>query len=657
MNLRMPRSKYGAPWPARPATRFWTATLLLALFPGAVQAQMTAPPDQPAGQSGSSTTAAKTANSKSKEPSDKARRNAVKLYIASSKLFLAGKFEDAMRGYEHAAALDPTNANYRLASGIARSHAVTALVQAAAKDKLLGESEAARAALKHALELDPQNVAVTQHLFELGDISGLDTDRPVYRNATETIGGPVRLAPTPGVRSFHIRGIERQVVQQVFKSYGLEALLDDSVGTQMVRLDLGDANFRETMRAVGLLTNTFYVPIDEHRVLVARDTTPNRQKFTRQALETVYLSGLTPSELTEVSSLAKNVFDVSISSPNPTANTLTLRAPPATLQAFNGTMRDLLDGHSEILLDVRLIQIAHSSTSNTGLELPQTITAFNVFAEEESILNANQALVQQIISSGLAAPGDTLAILGILLASGQISSGLFSNGFALFGGGLTESGLSPSPTTINLNVNSSDSRELDDIQLRLEDGEQGTLRLGSRYPIMTSSFSSLSPSVPNIPGLTGVGASGSLNSLLAQLSAVPPVPQVQYQDLGLTLKTTPNVMRNGNIVLTVDLTLDALAGPSLNGVPVLNNRAYSGVVTIPDGTAAVVASELDRQESRALSGTPGLSEIPGMSDLSGIEMQKNFATLVIVITPHVVRGTQAAGHSPMFRIVPGTSPR
>ena len=64
------------------------------------------------------------------------------------------------------------------------------------------------------------------------------------------------------------------------------------------------------MRALGLITNSFYVPLDAHRVLVASDTRANRQEFTRQELETVYLSGLNANEMTEVSNLAKQVFDV-----------------------------------------------------------------------------------------------------------------------------------------------------------------------------------------------------------------------------------------------------------------------------------------------------------------------------------------------------------
>jgi hypothetical protein len=37
-------------------------------------------------------------------------------------------------------------------------------------------------------------------------------------------------------------------------------------------------------------------------------------------------------------------------------------------------------------------------------------------------------------------------------------------------------------------------------------------------------------------------------------------------------------------------------------------------------------------------------------------VQKNYASLLIIVTPHVIRGTQAAGHSPMIRIERGQTP-
>jgi tetratricopeptide (TPR) repeat protein len=594
--------------------------------------------------------------SQAKLPSRGDRRRATKLFLEADKLFVMKRFEEALSDYQKAAALDPTNADYSLAANVARGHAVTALIQDAAKDRLSGDEAGARAALSHALELDPKNIEATQHLYELGDDALRGQPSPLYEQAASVAGEAVLLSPTDGLHSFHMHADKRQIIKQVFKAYGLEATLDQSVAAAPLRLDLDDANFEEASRVLGMLANSFYVPLDAHRVLVAHDTRENREQYTRQELETVYLSGLNEKELTDVTNLAKNVFKVQHAVTEASAGTVTLRAPSSTLNAFNVTMRDLLDGHSQVLLEVRLIQLAHTSDRNTGVQPPQSFTAFNVYAEEQSIMSANQSLVQQIISSGLAAPGDTLAILGILLASGQIPSSLFSNGIALFGGGLTESALSPGSMSANISLNTSDSRELDQIQLRLGDGEEGTLKYGERYPIQTSSFSTQMPSLPNIPGLTGAGASSNLSSLLSSYGAgTMNVPQVEYQDLGLVLKLTPRVIRNGDVALTIDLKLDGLAGSSINGNPVLSSSAYSSVVTLKEGVGVVVASEMDKSESLAISGMPGLSEVPGMSNLTGNDVQKNYSTLLIVMTPHVVRGTQSAGHSPMMRIEKGAS--
>jgi Flp pilus assembly secretin CpaC len=91
----------------------------------------------------------------------------------------------------------------------------------------------------------------------------------------------------------------------------------------------------------------------------------------------------------------------------------------------------------------------------------------------------------------------------------------------------------------------------------------------------------------------------------------------------------------------------ALSGSSINGNPVLNNQAYSGVLTVKQGEGVVLISNLNKQESGAISGVPGLSEIPGLNNVTDKNTQKSVATLLIVITPHVIRGTQAAGHTPM----------
>ena len=85
----------------------------------------------------------------SRRGSDK--RRAAKLYLEASKLFVDSQFEEAFAGLRAGGRLDPTNADYRLAAEVARSHAVTALIQAAAKDRLVGdERRSARRAVQRA---------------------------------------------------------------------------------------------------------------------------------------------------------------------------------------------------------------------------------------------------------------------------------------------------------------------------------------------------------------------------------------------------------------------------------------------------------------------------------------------------------------------------
>ena len=142
------------------------------------------------------------------------RRRAAKLYLAASKLFEKGQFEEAMHGYQKASLLDPGNSDYSLAVNVARSHAVTALVQAAAKDRIRGDEAAARKALAHGLELEPHNSLVGEHIDELGDDALIGQKRPVYEQGAKTVGDASVLAPARSVHSFHLHTDARQVIHR-----------------------------------------------------------------------------------------------------------------------------------------------------------------------------------------------------------------------------------------------------------------------------------------------------------------------------------------------------------------------------------------------------------------------------------------------------------
>ena len=363
--------------------------LAMVLFAGALVAQTSAA-GPPSGQSTAAPVAAPSAvpnetaqpQSENAPPRSSDRRRAAKLYLAASKLFLDRQFEEAMKGFEQAAALDPTDANYRLAAGVARNDAVTALIQEAAKDRLLGNEAADRAALERARALDPTNIEVNQHLDELADDVARSQPQPIYDQSGSALAGPVQLEPASGLHSFHLHADREQIIAQVFKAYGLTAMLHTSVHPFLTRFDVDDASFEQAARVLSLDTNTFFVPLDAHRALIAADSPTDRNQFLRLDVETVYLTGLSDDELNDVLSVAKTIFLVQQATLSTSERAITLRAPRAHAGSLQRHSPEPTRGRSQVLLDVRLIQVAHTSNRNTGAQLPQSIAAFNVYAEE-----------------------------------------------------------------------------------------------------------------------------------------------------------------------------------------------------------------------------------------------------------------------------------
>jgi general secretion pathway protein D len=572
-----------------------------------------------------------------KQPSARQKRKAEEFYLAGVRAMDKDDVDAAEKDFARAEQADPTNREYPVDHEIARQHAITALIQSADKERILGYPAIAREKLAQAMALDPKNPEVAQHLDDFADTS---LTAPPENDATASIAPPIELAPLPGKKSFHFRSTEPDVLRRVYTAFGITPTLDASVGGNIVHFDVDNVDFAHAAELVGLATKSFFVPLDPKRILVARDTTDNRKQFERVSVETLRLPGLTTAQMTDMGNIVRNLFAVQQATVQDSAGTITLRAPPAILSAVNRTFADLLDARSEVLLDVRILQVATTKTMNIGVQTPQTVTLFNVPSELNSVLSQNQSLVQQIISSGLANAGDLQAIAAILIASGQVTNSVLSQPFALFGGGLTQSGVALPAITANLALNSSDTRSLDQVQLRLEDKEEGTIRSGTKYPIVTSSYSSIAASSVNIPGLTTNGLSSSLAGLgvnVSTLSGGQPIPQVQYQDIGLTLKVTPTIERTDDVALNVTFTLTALEGSSVNGLPVLSNENYQANVVVGSGQAAMLMSNMSRQQSKAVTGLPGISELPGFQSTTNSQTELDVSNLVIVITPHLLR--------------------
>jgi Flp pilus assembly secretin CpaC len=72
-------------------------------------------------------------------------------------------------------------------------------------------------------------------------------------------------------------------------------------------------------------------------------------------------------------------------------------------------------------------------------------------------------------------------------------------------------------------------------------------------------------------------------------------------------------------------------------LPVLTNRSYTADIHLRGGASALVVGNLSRQESNAVSGNPGLSELPGFNALSATTKEYDVSNLAILVTPHILR--------------------
>lgn len=600
------------------------------------------PLDTPATANGQ--TISTTSTDSSRKYTERELRQADDAYLEGARLLDRGELAAAEKAFQRASKIIPIKPEYVQAATLAHEHRVTELVQQAGRARLLGHPEQADALLAQASRLDPENNIVNQHRNTAPEPqSRIETQvrnigAESFARRTDRLAGPIVLSPSTEVKDLRLRGTTPQVIQQAFSLYGIRTVMDDSLQSQPMRVELEKIGYDRASDIVLSMAHAFAIPLDQHTVIVAKDTPQNRERLEPQLEETIYVPGFTSAQMKELGTVVQNVFDVKKASIQSNGGTIAVRAPEDTISAINETLTDLVDGSSEVVLDINLYSVDRTRRRNIGVQLPQQIGVYNAESAAHDIVSANQSLVNQAISQGLVpADANDITIALALISSGLVKSSLLANTIGFFGGGLTLSGVTTNaPTTLNLALNSSDTRVLDTIKLRLGDRETGTFRSGTRYPIITSTYSS---GITGLPGsLAGATINGvSAQSLISQATSVT-IPQIQFEDLGLTMKATPTVQKSGQVTMQLDLKIEALGNSSLNNIPVLANRQFISTLTVRDGESTLLASSLSQSESAAVSGLPGLGELPGFQTATANKISElDTSELVLLITPHIVR--------------------
>ena len=118
-----------------------------------------------------------------------------------------------------------------------------------------------------------------------------------------------------------------------------------------------------------------------------------------------------------------------------------------------------------------------------------------------------------------------------------------------------------------------------------------------------------------------------------------PYPGSEYIDLGVKVKATPALHSNDEVTLQLEFEIRALAGTSVNGIPVISNRTLSQTVRVRENETSLIGGITDREELRSITGLPGFAELPGpLGYAFGVRNNTLADTqLMILVTPRRLR--------------------
>ena len=394
---------------------------------------------------------------------------------------------------------------------------------------------------------------------------------------------PPRLKGSNAIRNFDLRGNPQELFEKVAREYSLDAVFDADYPppAQPIRFKIDQADYKTALRALESVTSSFVIPVSERLFMVAKDTQQKRGELEPVVSVTIpFPENIVPQEMVEISNGVRQIFDLTKVGVDTAKRVLYIRDRVSRVRAAQAMLRQLMVHRAQVVVEVELLAVNDTRDRTFGMTLP---TEFSLF---------------WLTDKGFLRPTPLPTTISGLL--------LFGGGYTLFGLGVTNASLFATATETH-------SRSVVRSELRSLDGQAAALHIGDRYPIITLGY------------YGGTATEGQ--------TVYTPPPNITFEDLGIVLKVTPKVHSADEVSLDVEAEFKALAGQSLNGIPVISNRKFKSIVRMRFSEAAIMAGLVGDTISQSWSGIPGLSMFPALRSNSKSQ-QKN--ELLLVLRPRLV---------------------
>ena len=523
-------------------------------------------------------------------------------------------YEKAYDYYQEAFSLRPKDLRYRTYYEHIKFLASASHVHRGQLLRESGKLDEAVVEFQKAATIDPSSFVAQQELKKTQEMISQAANPQQAVAATPNLlkkilneaQGPVELESFSNVPiTLKMTEDTKVTYETVGKLAGINVLFDPDYTSRKIRIELNGVTLEEALGIIALESKTFWRPVTRNTIFIAQDNPAKRKELDQSVIKTFYLSNLSQAtELQDVVNAMRTLLEVSRIQQLQSQNAIIVRGTPDQIALAQKLVDDLDKAKPEVVIDIVVMQVSKDRSRTLGIT-PPTSTSISLNNNINNTTTSTTSSTTSTSSTGSSNSGSTSSIN--LNRIGNLNA----TDFTITIPGITASAI----------MGDSDTKIIQNPQIRALDGQKATLKIGDRVPVATGSFQ---------PGIGGVGINPLVNT------------QFQYLDVGVNIDITPRVHAGREVTLKVSLDISSVTGQSnIGGIsqPIIGQRKVEHEIRLKEGEVNLLGGMMEDSQTRSISGLPVLATIPFLKYFFGQETKDHSEQeLVFALIPHIIRG-------------------
>ena len=515
-------------------------------------------------------------------------------------------YDAAVAYYEKAVKEDPQNATYKIRLHQARFDACEYHLKRGLEMRKRGELDGAAVEFQKAFVADPSSSIAEQELKRTADMieeraHPNQPEGPTDHNQQPLASMPPELKPlNRGALSMKMSNDAKIVFDTIGKWAGVTMIYDPDFPARKINFEVNNVTLEQALEIASLESKAAFKPVTENTLFVYPDQPQKRRENEEEVVKTFYLSNVSqPQDITEIMTGLRQLFDLKRIQQVNAQNAIIIRDTPDRLMLVQKMLDDIDKEKPEVVVQVEVLQVSKDRLRELGIQ-PGSQATVAVTGSTTS-------------SSSSGSNGSTSTTNPITFDTFRhLNPGSFS--------------VTLPSLTLNLVESDSDTKIIQNPEIRSVDGQTAKLKIGQRIPIATGSFQAG-------VGVGGTAGTGFVNPLVNT--------QFTYLDVGVNVDVTPRVHPNHEVTLKLRIEISSeLTTTNIGGIsqPVIGSKTIEHDIRLKEGETNILGGLIERTDTKTISGWPGLARIPILGRFfSDNKVEHQEDETLIVLTPHIVR--------------------